>query len=244
MNKKVKIWKIIAITGFVLMTLVVVSDIYRLITVGNFFQPRKNVILLPGYVVIMNILSWGAFLYLCFKPLTFNLYMVFALYYAFGGLLEGGNIMPALYSLVALLCAYKGGFFRKHVKLKLIIFLILFTLCFLTQLRYGILTTFRSMVKISIVGMLTAASLLLLDDEIKNFIVAYNNKILKISQYPDLNERDKTYLKAVLKGAKYETIAKDNEISLGSLKNRMTEIYRIINVADKTELLIHYTDCE
>nr|MBP7480270.1 hypothetical protein [Spirochaetaceae bacterium] len=159
-------------------------------------------------------------------------------------LLEGGNIMPALYSLLALLCAYKGGFLRKHIKLKLIIFLILFTLCFLTQLRYGILTTFRSMVKISIVGMLTAAAILLLHDEIKNFIIANNNKVLKISQYTEITERDKVYLKSIFKGVKFETIAKENNISLGSLKNRMTEIYRIINVADKTELLIKYTDCE
>ena len=226
------------------MTFVLIYQGYLMYTDENFLEKGENAILTPGIISVMNVLSWGAFLYLCFKPLTFNLYMFFALYYAFGDFLSGGNILGVLYSLLALLCAYKGGFLRKHIKLKLIIFLILFTLCFLTQLRYGILTTFRSMVKISIVGMLTAASLLLLDDEIKNFIVAYNNKILKIYQYPDLNERDKTYLKAVLKGAKYETIAKENDVSLGSLKNKMTEIYRIINVADKTKLLIHYTHCE
>ncbi len=244
MISKIKIWRIIAITGFILMSLALIYFTYRIFTEDDFFQVKDKVILTPGVILVMNIFSWGAFLYLCFRPLTFNLYMVFALYYAFGGLVEGGNIMPALYSLLALLCAYKGGFFRKHAKLKITIFLILFTLCLLTQLRYGLLTAFRSMVKISIVGMLTAASILLLHDEIKNFIIAYNQKILKISVYPDLNKRDKIYLKSVFKGAKFETIAKENDVGLGSLKNRMTEIYRIINVADKTELLIKYTGCE
>jgi DNA-binding NarL/FixJ family response regulator len=92
--------------------------------------------------------------------------------------------------------------------------------------------------------MLTAAAILLLHDEIKNFIIANNNKVLKISQFTEITERDKVYLKSIFKGVKFETIAKENNISLGSLKNRMTEIYRIINVADKTELLIKYTDCE
>ncbi|HPX27210.1 MAG TPA: hypothetical protein PLG87_10425, partial [Treponemataceae bacterium] len=170
--------------------------------------------------------------------------MFFALYYAFGDFLSGGNILGVLYSLLSLLCAYKGGFFRRNGKIKFVLFLILLIGSFLTQLRFGLKFTFVSFVNLSIVLILTAAALLLLDDEIKNFIIAYNTKILKTSQYPDLNEKDKTYLKAILKGAKYETVAKENDVSLGSLKNRMTEIYRIISVADKTELLIKYTDCE
>jgi len=243
-NAKLKLWKTIAITGFILMTLVLIYQGYLMYTKENFFARKENAILTPGIISVMNVLSWGAFLYLCFKPLTFNLYMFFALYYAFGDFLSGGNILGVLYSLLSLLCAYKGGFFRRNGKIKFVLFLILLIGNFLTQLRFGLKFTFVSFVNLSIVLILTAAALLLLDDEIKNFIIAYNTKILKTSQYPDLNEKDKTYLKAILKGAKYETVAKENDVSLGSLKNRMTEIYRIISVADKTELLIKYTDCE
>ncbi len=244
MNNKVKIWRIIAITGLVVMTLVLVYFAFLIATREDFFVRKENSFFGNKFILVMNILSWGAFLYLCFKPMSFNIYMVFTLYYACSNLLTGGNVLPVLYTLVAILCAYKGGFFLKNGKLKFILIMVLFTLCFLVQLRFGLKDFFVSFVKISIVGMLTAASILLLDDEIKNFIVAYNNKILKISQYPDLNEKDKTYLKAVLKGVKFETIAKENDMSLGTLKNRMTEIYRILNIADKTELLIKYTDCE
>jgi len=243
-NAKIKLWKTIAITGFIVMTFVLIYQGYLMYTDENFLEKGENAILTPGIISVMNVLSWGAFLYLCFKPLTFNLYMFFALYYAFGDFLSGGNILGVLYSLLALLCAYKGGFFRRNGKIKFVLFLILLTASFLTQLRFGIKSTFVSFVNLSIVLMLTAAAILLLHDEIKNFIIANNNKVLKISQYTEITERDKVYLKSIFKGVKFETIAKENNISLGSLKNRMTEIYRIINVADKTELLIKYTDCE
>ena len=69
-------------------------------------------------------------------------------------------------------------------------------------------------------------------------------RVWNLSQYPELTTRDKEWLKLILEEKRYEEIAKDSGITVGTLKNRMHQIFNIIGVEDRISLLATYSGYE
>ena len=65
-------------------------------------------------------------------------------------------------------------------------------------------------------------------------------RILDLSQYPELTLRDKEWLRDIIEEKKYEDIARDSGITIGTLKNRMHQIFLVIGVEDRIQLLATY----
>lgn len=63
---------------------------------------------------------------------------------------------------------------------------------------------------------------------------------MDLSQFPELTDRDKLWIHKVQSDAKYETIAKESNVSLGTMKNRMHQIFKIIDVPDRISFLSVY----
>lgn len=72
--------------------------------------------------------------------------------------------------------------------------------------------------------------------------VYYEYKKLNIALYQGLNERDCRILKSIQQGQKYYVIAKDLNISLGHLKNRLHFIFTTIQCGDKQGFMSFYDD--
>lgn len=69
-------------------------------------------------------------------------------------------------------------------------------------------------------------------------------RVWDLSQYPELTERDKEWLKQILDEKRYEEIAADSGITVGTLKNRMHQIFNIVGVDDRISLLASYSGYE
>ena len=65
-------------------------------------------------------------------------------------------------------------------------------------------------------------------------------RVWDLSQYPELTKRDKEWLKQILEEKRYEEIATDSGITVGTLKNRMHQIFNIVGVDDRISLLASY----
>ena len=65
-------------------------------------------------------------------------------------------------------------------------------------------------------------------------------RIWDLSQYPDLTQRDKEWLKQILDEKKYEDIASDSGVTVGTLKNRMHQIYNVVGIEDRVSLIATY----
>ena len=77
-----------------------------------------------------------------------------------------------------------------------------------------------------------------------NFLkIIYEHKtarVLDLSQYPELTLRDKEWLRDILDEKKYEEIASASGVTVGTLKNRMHQIFNVIGIEDRIQLLANY----
>ena len=65
-------------------------------------------------------------------------------------------------------------------------------------------------------------------------------RVWDLSQYSGLTSRDKEWLKQILEEKRYEEIAKDSDVTVGTLKNRMHQIFSIVGITDRISLLATY----
>ncbi|HOS31405.1 MAG TPA: hypothetical protein PLR39_11380 [Treponemataceae bacterium] len=237
------IWRSLAIAGFILMIITQFLRFNTLSNMDNMFFKNEQELFSPFTVFCTNFVSTFAFLYLIFKPLEFRIYFVFSFFYTTSTIIEGGDYTSFFFFIFTMLCAYRSGFLIKNMKRKVTASLILFFLLFVTQIRFGFDVFFESIIKIFALLLLLTVIALMLSEEIKKFIQSNQPSRLVLREYPDLLERDKVFLKAVFAGEKFDYIASSNSMAPGTLRNRMREVYKIIGVADKTELLIRYSGC-
>lgn len=71
-----------------------------------------------------------------------------------------------------------------------------------------------------------------------------SDHILDIKEYQKLNKRDAIWLSDILKKKKYEAIAIESNVTLGTVKNRFKVIFNELCVGDKQGFLNAYSDYE
>ena len=69
-------------------------------------------------------------------------------------------------------------------------------------------------------------------------------RVWDLSQYPELTQRDKEWLRDILEEKRYEEIATASGITVGTLKNRMHQIFNIVGIQDRIQLLGTYSGYE
>ncbi|GEM_PF-2604425 len=241
-TEQIRLWRLLAIFGSILMAIAAIMLYRKLILLDNFFYRKENEFVPYFIIFIIDIFSFFAFVYLIFKPLSFTVYFAFSLYYTVSTIIEGGNYTSFFFFIFTMLSAYRSGFLIKNIKRKVTASLILFFLLFVTQIRFGFDVFFESIIRIFALLLLLSVTAFMLSEEIKKFIQSNQPSRLVFDAYPSLSVRDRECLKAILKGEKFDYIASSNSLAPGTLRNRMRKLYKILGVADKTELLIRYND--
>ena len=69
-------------------------------------------------------------------------------------------------------------------------------------------------------------------------------RVWDLSQYPDLTQRDKEWLKQILDEKGYDEIATSSGVTVGTLKNRMHQIFNVVGIEDRVNLLATYSGYE
>jgi len=241
-NSNKTAWRLIAILGLILMAMKLYFSIIELINLENIFYWQENETLPVFFNPIIYLASCIGFLFLIIKPLSFRVYFFFALYYLVDTATGGGRENLIYLLIFTLLSAYRSGYLKNHAKNKLIASSLLFTLLLITQIRYGLDFFIGTIFVVFGTILILLVTALFLSEEIKKFIKLNHPEVLMLNSIPNLTDRDKNYLRSIFKGEKFAYIASSNYVTLGTVKNRMREIYKILGVADKTELLIRYND--
>ena len=70
------------------------------------------------------------------------------------------------------------------------------------------------------------------------------DKVLNLAEYPETTERDAKWLSLVQQGVKYEAIAIDYELTLGTVQNRLNKIYHILQTGDRIGFLSIYSNAK
>ena len=70
------------------------------------------------------------------------------------------------------------------------------------------------------------------------------DKVLNIADYSETTERDAKWLSLVQQGVKYESIAIDYGLTLGTVQNRLNKIYHILETGDRIGFLSIYSNAQ
>jgi hypothetical protein len=176
--------------------------------------------------------------------MAFSVYAILSAMYAAVNLVDGGNYTTVFFTVIAGLCAYRRGFFQHFAKAKIAVIAGTFLALLCTQLRYGTTMFLQSLADVFATLLFLAIILLLLANEIRQFMQKKASRILELRLYPDLTERDRDFVRRIFAYEKFDTIARVHKLQLSTVKNRMRVIYQILDVVDKKDMLMKYTSCE
>ena len=196
---------------------------------------------------VVNTVCLIFFIIFLFLPQHFIIFAIISFLYSFKIIIVDTiaeyPIGQLLY-LMGVSCLVFLGFYRYNRLPKIIISIVTnYALIFLS-LRYGTEVFINSL--ITAIGY-TLVFFVTLFFSVNFFRFLYGMKharIWDLSQYPELTERDKEWLKQILEEKRYEEIAADSGITVGTLKNRMHQIFNIIGIDDRISLLATYSGYE
>lgn len=214
------------------------------IEILNLIYPIKNKYISPQNFLtdVTNILAFSFFVVTIIFPHKFAILSFVAYFYSFTIIpLEPENYMGILMFFLGTALLFARGLLKKHKKFKMVILgIVLTTLCF-SHLRFG-LNNFINYFVNTVGGVLVISlySFLMKAYYLNTFV--YEDKRLNIASFPKLTERDCRILQRIQKGEKYSTIAKDENITEGSLKNRLHFVFITMETGDKQGFLSYYDD--
>lgn len=172
-------------------------------------------------------------------PYKFELVAVFAFLYT-GILLYADplNLLCVPIFFLGVLSLYFRGLLRRNKGPKIVCVSAGIVLVLFSNYRYGrifFLDDFCSKLCGCVVCLLMFMFILI--ERNKNSSGA---RVLDLSRYPELTERDKAWIVLALSQEKYDTIARKYKLSPNYVKNRMRILFRILGVPDRLALLASF----
>ncbi|MBP5748788.1 MAG: hypothetical protein J6W63_10550, partial [Treponema sp.] len=129
---------------------------------------------------------------------------------------------------------------HKLVKIAALILLYLIPLLF--NLRFGIDFFVKQLFDIIQIILVTFCMIFILYEYQKAQVST--DKVLNLADYPETSERDAKWFCLVQKGVKYEAIAIDYSLTLGTVQNRLNKIYHILETGDRIGFLSLYSNAK
>ena len=195
------------------------------------------------FLTLMDCSSFIIFIILLFVPAKVELFSIVLFIYSFKIIAVdtvAENPIGLLLYLLGISCLLYKGFYKKntHIKAPLAVIFYMLLLCF--SLRFGVLCFINSLVVTLGYGLALMATIFFVVNFLKIIYVKRTARVWDLSQYPELTERDKEWLRDILDEKRYEEIANESGITVGTLKNRMHQIFNIVGVEDRISLLATY----
>ncbi len=195
-------------------------------------------------VIIDNLVFIGIFIFLIFNPQKFILIGVIALFYSFDALvtnMQQPYMGIPMFTLGIATFAIRG-FFLKNKNLKISIFVALYVICLIVPVFYDDDFSEHCITKIAIT-FVTLIAIFFFTEYAKQTgsKQATKQKILNIATFKGLDRSDQYLLQQVLDNKKYKEIAQSIHGSEGALRNKLSKIYKILEVGDRTGFLTIYS---
>ena len=195
-------------------------------------------------IIVDNLVFIGIFIFLIFKPEKFILIGLIALFYSIDDLLTNAQL-PYMGIPMFTLCIATfaiRGFFLKNKKLKVLIICAIYVICLIVPVFYDDNFSEHFITKIAI-SFVTLISVFFFTEyaKQKSTKLATKDKILNIASFKGLDRSDMYLLQQVLDNKKYKEIAQSIHGSEGALRNKLSKIYKILEVGDRVGFLTIYS---
>ena len=198
------------------------------------------------FEVILDIINIILLSVVIIKPYKLGLFAIVASFYSVSSLVmsPANHIGILMYFLVNVILCVRG-YFKKNTKQKNIFSVSILTILIFSNIRFGYLIFINSLVnKIGYILTLFLCCFFYHGYLTNLFDAETQEKKLDLKKYANLSRRDAEWLAAIIKKTKYEAIAINSDVSLGTLKNRLKFIFKTLEVGDKRGFLNRYSGYE
>jgi hypothetical protein len=220
-------------TGFTL-------EIPEIQNIFDFFNSDLN-------VAIVDFISLVLFVIVLIVPKRIVLFAIISFLYSFKIILIdtlAKNPLGQLLYLMGISCLLFLGFYKNHRLFK-IIFSVTFNFLLIAHtIVYGVEALVQSYIVSFGYGLVFLVTLFFCTNFLRLIHVKRTARVWDLSQYPNLTQRDKEWLKDILDEKRYEEIATASGVTVGTLKNRMHQIYSIVGIEDRIQLIGTYSGYE
>lgn len=235
---------LIRISAIVSIILIIVSNIIR---ISKFLSGiYENSVYLFYTSIIINFLVLIFSFILLFLPTKLLFISISSLLYS--GLIfvfDIKNPLGIFLFILSVVVSMCRGFFIHHKKIKIIITILIFIAFLLSELSFGYKLFFEFLLKKIVLSFVLFLIILFLHIYSKNVETKEkSNKQLNLFEFEKLDSRDARWLTLIQKGEKYDNIAKEYNLSSGSVKNRLNIIYKTLKVGDRKGFLNKFSDYE
>lgn len=194
---------------------------------GLFFGPVSLVILV----------------FVMFNPEKLALFVPSLLFFSISNSIGNSNpAFPIIFMELAALLLWVRGFFKTHKTLKILALVLVYIIPLLFSLRLGWNAFAAQLFDIVQIILVTFSTIFILYEYLKT--QSPKDKVLNIAEYPETTERDAKWLELVQQGTKYEAIAIDYELTLGTVQNRLNKLYHILETGDRIGFLSIYANAK
>ena len=198
-------------------------------------------------ILIVDSISLLLFIFVFIVPEKIGFVAIISFLYSFKIILIdtlAKNPLGQPLYLLGISCLLYSGFYKNHRLLKIILSVLFNFLLVGYSIRYGVDVLLQSFIISVGYGLVLLASIFFTTNFLRLVHARRTARVWDLSQYPDLTQRDKEWLKDILDEKKYEEIANDSGITVGTLKNRMHQIFNIIGIEDRIQLIASYSGYE
>ena len=234
-KKGLILFRIIAITAVLVLAM---SVIRYAITCGTKFFLQFEVILDVINIILLSVVI--------IKPYKLGLFASVAVSYSVSSLVMSpeNHIGILMYFLVNVILFIRG-YLKNYTKLKIIFSAIILSILIFSNIRFGYLIFINSLVnKIGYILVLFLCCFFYHGYLSNLFDSETQGKKLDLKKYKNLSRREAEWLAEIIKKTKYDAIAINSDVSLGTVKNILKIIFQTLEVGDKRGFLNRYSDYE
>lgn len=194
-------------------------------------------------LAIVDSISLVFFIIVFIRPKNIIFFAIITFLYSFKIILVdtlAENPLGQSLYLLGVSCLLYIDFYKKHRKAKIISSILLNLILIGHSLRLGVIVFINSLIVALGYGLVLLVTIFFTTNFLKLIHIKKTARIWDLSKYSELTQRDKEWLKQILDEKKYDEIAKDSGITVGTFKNRMHQVFNVVGVEDRISLLATY----
>lgn len=235
-KKAVFLFRIIAAAGILISAILTFIQIRELLLSG--FNVVKAANLTANLIITAMLILFQFF------PAKVEIFSVVTFYYACRLLIfEPENILGIFMYWLTILTLYIKGYFDSKKKLKDFFSILICLVLLLTEIRFGFSIFFQSFAQKTGCTLILFISMsffqIYITDDYKNDA---SDKKLDLASFSELKKRDAEWLLKIINGVKYQAIAAESNVTLGTVKNRMKTVFCTLGVEDKQGFMKRFSD--
>ena len=189
--------------------------------------------------LISGPLSMLILIFVVINPQKLSLFVPPLIFYSVSNSIANANpVFPIIFLELAAVLLWVRGFFNNHRRIKIFLLILVYLIPLLFQLKFNPKFFTNQLLDILQIILITFIIIFLIYEYMKTQTI--KDKVLNLAEYPETTERDAKWLSLVQQGVKYEAIAIDYELTLGTVQNRLNKIYHILQTGDRIGFLSFY----